>query len=88
MPEARAMTLESLEPGRTSRISAIDWDALPTADAKRMRALGFDTGVEVRMAHHGVFGGRDPVAVSIGRMTVALRKSQASAISLEPDMDA
>lgn len=88
MPEARAMTLESLEPGSTGRISAIDWDALPAADAKRMRALGFDTGVEVRMAHHGVFGGRDPVAVSIGRMTIALRKRQASAISIESDGEA
>ena len=48
-----------------------------------MRALGFEPGVEVSMAHHGVFGGRDPVAVSIGRMTIALRKVQAAAISLE-----
>ena len=77
------MTLESLPPGSTARISAIDWSALPAADAKRMRALGFDRGVEVRMAHHGIFGGRDPVAITIGRMTIALRKSQASAISLE-----
>lgn len=77
------MTLESLKPGQQARIAGIDWDALPPADAKRMRALGFDTGVEVRMAHLGVFGGRDPVAVSIGRMTIALRKVQAAAISLE-----
>ncbi|GAB5349791.1 FeoA family protein [Alteriqipengyuania sp. 357] len=77
------MTLESLEPGTTARIATIDWNALPIADAKRMRALGFDSGVEVRMAHHGVFGGRDPVAITIGRMTIALRKSQAAAISLE-----
>ena len=77
------MTLESLKPGLTARISSIDWNALPPADAKRMRALGFEPGVEVRMAHHGVFGGRDPVAVSIGRMTIALRKVQAAAISLE-----
>ncbi|MBL4792781.1 FeoA family protein [Citromicrobium bathyomarinum] len=79
------MTLESLKPGHHARIAAIDWSALPPADAKRMRALGFETGVEVGMAHHGVFGGRDPVAVSIGRMTIALRKSQASAILLEAD---
>ena len=77
------MTLESLKPGLTARISSIDWNALPPADAKRMRALGFEPGVEVRMANHGVFGGRDPVAVSIGRMTIALRKVQAAAISLE-----
>ena len=77
------MTLDSLTPGHNATISAIDWEALPPADAKRMRALGFEEGVEVRMAHHGVFGGRDPVAVSIGRMTIALRKVQAAAISLE-----
>ena len=77
------MTLENLEPGQMARIAGIDWNALPPADAKRMRALGFEPGVEVRMAHHGVFGGRDPVAISIGRMTIALRKVQAAAISLE-----
>ena len=78
------MTLEKLKPGTTARIARIDWDALPPADAKRMRALGFEPGVEVSMAHHGVFGGRDPVAVRMGRMTIALRKVQAAAISLEP----
>ena len=77
------MTLEQLQPGSNARITAVDWDAMPAADAKRMRALGFEPGVEVRMAHHGVFGGRDPVAITIGRMTIALRKSQAAAISLE-----
>lgn len=77
------MTLERLRPGQTARIATIDWDALPPADAKRMHALGFEPGVEVRMAHHGVFGGRDPVAVTIGRMTIALRKVQAAAIALE-----
>ena len=77
------MTLESMQPGHRARIASIDWDALPPADGKRMRALGFEPGVEVSMAHHGVFGGRDPIAVSIGRMTIALRKVQAAAISLE-----
>ncbi len=77
------MTLEQLHPGTSARISRIDWDALPPGDAKRMRALGFEPGVEVRVAHQGVFGGRDPVAISIGRMTIAMRKVQAAAISLE-----
>ena len=77
------MTLESLKPGLTARISSIDWNALPPADAKRMRALGFEPGVEVRMAHHGVFGGRDPIAIRLGRMTVALRRAHAAAIEVE-----
>ncbi len=35
------------------------------------------------MAHRGVFGGRDPLAVTIGRMTVALRRAHARAMEVE-----
>jgi ferrous iron transport protein A len=30
-----------------------------------------------------VFGGRDPIALSIGRMTIALRRAHARAIEVE-----
>lgn len=79
------MTLEGLEPGHSAIITAIDWVELPEADAKRLRALGFDTGVQVSVAHRGVFGGRDPLAVQLGRMTVALRRVHAAAVSVELD---
>ena len=77
------MTLEALEPGHDATITAIDWAAIPDADAKRLRALGFDAGVTVSVAHRGVFGGRDPLAVQIGRMTVALRRVHAAAVSVD-----
>jgi ferrous iron transport protein A len=31
-----------------------------------------------------VFGGRDPLAVTVGRMTVAVRRVHAAAMEIEP----
>lgn len=36
------------------------------------------------LAYRGVFAGRDPLAVEIGRMTVALRRVHARAMTVEP----
>lgn len=77
------MTLDDLAPRHRAEITAIDWAALPDADAKRLRALGLDEGARVAIAHRGVFGGRDPLALMIGRMVVAIRRSHARAISVE-----
>jgi ferrous iron transport protein A len=38
----------------------------------------------VAVAHRGVFAGRDPLAVSVGRMTVALRRMHAAAMEVLP----
>lgn len=78
------MTLESLPRGHSARITAIAWDRLAPDEGQRLRAMGIDTGAEVTMAHRGVFGGRDPIAVTIGRMTVALRRAHAAAMQIEP----
>ena len=51
--------------------------------ARRLRALGFDDGVAVEALHKGGMIAKDPIAVRVGRMTVALRKLQAAAILLE-----
>ncbi|MCA1661507.1 MAG: ferrous iron transport protein A [Novosphingobium sp.] len=53
-------------------------------EAQRLRALGLDLGAKVSLAYRGVFAGRDPLAVEIGRMTVALRRAHAKAMSVEP----
>ena len=68
------MTLEGLERGARARILAVDWARLAPEEGKRLRALGIDEGAEVTVAHRGVFGGRDPLAITIGRMTVAVRR--------------
>jgi ferrous iron transport protein A len=78
------MTLEGLERGQGARIVTVDWGRLAPEEGKRLRALGLDTGARVAIAHRGVFGGRDPLAVTIGRMTVAVRRVHAAAMEVEP----
>lgn len=77
------MTLDRLPLGQSARIVAVDWAVLAAEEGQRLRALGFDLGAEVVVAHRGVFGGRDPLAISIGRMTVALRRAHARAMMVE-----
>ena len=74
------MTLDELSTGTEARIASVDWSVLAEDEAKRLQALGIDEGAEVTIAHRGVFAGRDPIALRIGAMTVALRRSHARAI--------
>jgi len=64
------------------RIVAVDWAAFVPEEAKRLRALGVETGAIVSVAHRGIFAGRDPLALRIGRMVVAVRRVHAQAISV------
>ncbi|HEU4969977.1 FeoA family protein [Sphingomonas sp.] len=74
------MRLSDLPLRKAAHISAIDWASLGEAEAKRLRELGFDEGVPIEALHSGSFLGRDPIACRVGRMTVAIRRAQASAI--------
>jgi ferrous iron transport protein A len=78
------MTLDLLPAGQPARIVAVDWDVLVDEEARRLRALGIDHGARVKVSHRGVFGGRDPIAVAVGRMTVAVRRAHAAAMQVEP----
>ncbi|WP_118858149.1 FeoA family protein [Sphingomonas mesophila] len=77
-------SLDSLATGVRARIGAIDWAALDTACAARLRDFGFDEGVAIESLHAGPFG-RDPLAVRVGRMTVAIRRVHARAIRVVPE---
>ncbi|WP_379548111.1 FeoA family protein [Qipengyuania sp. DSG2-2] len=77
------MNLATLKTGQSATITGIDWSAVAPGDAKRLRALGLDTGAEVAVAYRGVFGGADPLAIQIGRTTVALRRVHAAAMAVE-----
>ncbi len=79
------MTLDTLPIGQNARIVSVDWPSLVSEEAQRLRALGLDEGAQVSVAHAGVFGGRDPIAVTIGRMTVALRRVHAAAMEVAPE---
>ena len=76
------MTLDLLPPRRRAEIVAIDWSVLAPDEAKRLRAMGIDEGARVAIAHRGIFAGRDPIAIEIGRMTVALRRAHARAMTV------
>ena len=76
------MTLDQLLPRRQAEIVAIDWAALAPDEVKRLRALGIDEGAQVAIAHRGVVGGHDPIALSIGRMTLAVRRAHAAAMTV------
>ncbi len=78
------MTLDLLESEQLATIVAVNWTVLADDEAKRLQALGIDTGAQVAVMHRGIFGTRDPLAIRIGRMTVALRRSHALAIEVTP----
>jgi ferrous iron transport protein A len=78
-----AVNLETLPIGQLARISAIDWAAIPESEGHRLRSLGLDAGAVVEPLHKGILFWRDPIAVRVGRMTVALRRKVALAIQCE-----
>ena len=73
--------LDQLKLGTRARIAAVDWSVLGDKEASRLRHFGFDEGVSVEPLHLGPFG-RDPLAVRVGRMTVAIRRSHAQAVKV------
>lgn len=77
------MTLDQLDHGQHATVVSVDWAILAPEDAKRLRAMGLDEGASVTLAHRGMFGGFDPLAVTVGRMTVALRRAHAAAMEVE-----
>ena len=81
--EVFAIPLDSLELGKRARIASIDWAELEDAVASRLRHFGFDEGVAIQPLHLGPFG-RDPLAVRVGRMTVAIRRIHARAVHVVP----
>ena len=75
-------TLDQLPPRRRAEIVAVDWASLAPDEAKRLHALGIEEGARVAVEHRGIFAGHDPLALRIGRMTVAIRRSHAKAMSV------
>ena len=77
------LCLDALAIGSKARVMAIDWEALDQAEGSRLRHFGFDEGMIVEPLHLGPFG-RDPMAIRVGRMTVAIRRRQAAAVRVLP----
>ena len=81
---AAAFRLDLLPMRSHATIRAIDWEQLGPADARRLRNLGFDDGVAVQPLHAAPVS-QDPIAVRVGRMTVAIRRAHARAMTVETD---
>ena len=78
-----SISLDRLALGTKARVAAIDWAALDDSEANRLKHFGFDEGVAVEALHLGPFG-RDPIAIRVGRMTVAIRRKHAGAVRVIP----
>lgn len=72
------MTLNELEPNRSGAIVAVSGRG---ALAQRLLAMGFLPGTSVRVVQVAPFG--DPITVELDGWRVSLRRSEASALSVE-----
>jgi ferrous iron transport protein A len=75
------LRLDQLPYRRTAVVAAVEWAALSEPEQRRLRNLGLDEGVEVEALHGGPVG-RDPLAIRIGRMTLAMRRAHARTITV------
>ena len=78
-----SLSLDLLGVGIRANVASIDWGSLEPNEASRLRHFGFDEGVTVEPLHLGPFG-RDPLAIRVGRMTVAIRRNHARAVLVVP----
>lgn len=69
--------------GVAVRIARIDWNAMSEDEGRRLREFGLMEGCELTPLHRGSIFSRDPLALTIGRMKVIIRSSQAAAIAVE-----
>jgi ferrous iron transport protein A len=63
-------------------IDLIDWNLLSAIDGQRLREFGLCEGASVEALHHGGLLGRGPIACRVGRMTIAMRRNHAAAITV------
>lgn len=73
------MKLAELKRDERARIEHIDADENL---ARKLLEMGLHEGMELRLAHTGPFG-RDPIAIEINDRCVALRRRDASHITVE-----
>ncbi len=73
------MNLTDLKRGEKARITAIQAD---DALMRKLLEMGLHEGMDLRLAHTGPFG-RDPLAIEISDRSIALRRRDASYISIE-----
>lgn len=76
------MRLHQLPLRQPAYVAAVDWAALSPAEGQRLREFGLCEGAQIEALHRGGLLGRGPLACRIGRMTIAMRRAHAAAISV------
>lgn len=76
--------LGMMKPGSSGIVSEIIIDSTDESSmiAERLREMGFGEGLKVEVRHDSPFG-RDPMAVRVGSMLVALRRKEAEQILIK-----
>lgn len=78
------MSLGAMKPGMRGVILAFDEtsaEASPGTE-ERLREMGFAENLELELTHQSPFG-KDPIAVRVGSMTVALRRNEAATVKVK-----
>ena len=77
--------LGTLRPGQAGRVSSLDPASLDADLEDRLLRLGFAEDAEIEVLHEGPVG-RDPMAVKVDGVLIALRRREADTIliSLNP----
>lgn len=79
------MRLTELPLRQPAYVDVIDWDALSHGEGQRLREFGLCEGASVEALHHGGLFGNGPIACKVGRMTIALRRAHAAAVTVRTD---
>ena len=76
--------LGMMNPGSSGTVKSIVADGSDESllIAERLREMGFGEGLKVEVRHDSPFG-RDPMAVRVGSMLVALRRKEAAQIMVD-----
>jgi len=77
-----SLRLTDLPLRQPAYVDLIDWNAMSASDGQRLREFGLCEGASVEALHHGGLLGRGPIACKVGRMTIAMRRNHAAAISV------
>jgi len=81
---ANTRTLGSLRPGQTCRVIGIADQGVSPEMEDRLLRMGFAEDAEIEVRHEGLFG-RDPMAVKVDGVILALRRREADTILVEVD---
>ena len=78
--------LSDLHIGDKAVITGFDTSRCSDADfardlEERLLEIGFEEGLHVEVLHEGLIG-RDPLAVQVGRTTIALRRMEADVVKV------